>query len=206
MEIHENKRTKEIDIRLYDGDIRPVLFDTYEMGNARLRFFEEFCIGKSRADAVMISDEITGFEIKSDKDSLDRLEKQVKNYNRFCDKAYLVVGTKFLEKAEEEIPAFWGIYYVYADNEGTIRIEMIREAAQNPRIRIKTQMKLLWRNELINIVRKYKMGGVSTRNKRQLAELILEKLPKELARREMCEQLLERDYTIYDENGELIGK
>lgn len=204
MEVHENKLTKEIEYRLYDEDIRPILFDTYEMSNEKLRFFEEFCIGKSRADAIMVSDEITGFEIKSDKDSLERLEKQIKNYNRFCDKVYLVVGNKFLEKAETMLPQFWGMYLVYADDEGTIRIEMIREAQQNPRIRLKTQMKLLWRNELTQIVRKYRMGGVTKRNKRQLVELIMEKLPKEQVRQELCGQLLERDYTIYDENGDLI--
>lgn len=188
---------------LYDVDMREILFETYENSGDRLRIFEELVIGKSRADAIMVKeDEILGFEIKSDKDSLVRLKTQVKNYERFCDKCYIVTGIHYIDKIEEAVPEHWGIYDIIKDEEGNLHMEMFREAARNPKERpttkLKNQMNLLWRMELIKIVKEYKLGGVTKRNKKQLRDLIIEKLGKEEAKRLTFDSLIERDYSIFD--------
>lgn len=188
---------------LYDADMREILFETYENTGNKLRIFEELVIGKSRADAILVMEnEILGFEIKSDKDSLVRLATQVKNYERFCDKCYIVTGIHYIDKIEQAVPEHWGIYDIMRDEEGILHIEMFREAAKNPKerptIKLKNQMSLLWRTELGNIVKGRKLGGVTTRNKRQLRELIIEKLGKEEAKHLTCEALIERDYSIFD--------
>lgn len=188
---------------LYDPDMREILFETYESSGQRLRIFEELVIGKSRADAIMVTEqEILGFEIKSDKDSLVRLEKQVKNYERFCDKCYIVTGVHYIDKIETAVPEHWGIYDIAKDEEGHLHIEMFREAKRNPKerptIKLKNQMSLLWRMELAKIVKGNKLGGVTTRNKRELRELIIEKMGKEVAKSLTCETLIERDYSIFE--------
>ncbi len=188
---------------LYDVDMREILFETYENTGERLRIFEELVIGKSRADAIMVKEnEILGFEIKSDKDSLVRLATQVKNYERFCNKCYIVTGVHYIDKIEEVVPEHWGIYDVIRDEEGNLHMEMFREAKKNPKerptVKLKNQMSLLWRMELAKIVKEHKLGGVTTRNKRQLRELIIEKLGKDEAKRLTCESLIERDYSIFD--------
>lgn len=188
---------------LYDVDMREILFETYENTGDRLRIFEELVIGKSRADAIMVKEnEILGFEIKSDKDSLVRLTTQIKNYERFCNKCYIVTGIHYIDKIEDAVPEHWGIYDVIKDEEGHLHMEMFREATCNPKERpttkLKNQMNLLWRMELIKIVKDYKLGGVTRRNKRQLRDLIIEKLGKEEARRLTFETLIERDYSIFD--------
>ena len=94
--------------------MRQVLFEHYEAKGLSQRFFEEFCFGhKTRADALLVTEqELIGFEFKSDKDTLSRLARQVHDYERFCDRNYLVTGKKFVEKAPEELPGHWGIYCV----------------------------------------------------------------------------------------------
>ena len=74
--------------------MRSILFEYYESKGERLRFFEEFRLGrKPRADALLITEEeVIGIEFKSDKDNLNRLEHQVHDYERFCDRNYLVTG------------------------------------------------------------------------------------------------------------------
>lgn len=191
--------------KLRDPDMREILFETYENTGERLRIFEELVIGKSRADAILVKEnEILGFEIKSDKDSLVRLTTQVKNYERFCDKCYIVTGVHYIDRIEEAVPEHWGIYDIAKDENGNLHIEMFREAEKNPKERpttkLKNQMNLLWRSELIQIVRAYKMGGVTKRNKRQLRDLIIEKMGKEEAKRLACDALIERDYSIYQQN------
>lgn len=188
---------------LYDADMREILFEEYESTGERLRVFEELVIGKSRADAIIVKeDEILGFEIKSDKDSLVRLQTQVKNYERFCNKCYLVTGVHYINKVEEAVPKHWGIYVIMKDENEKIHIEMFREAEKNPKerptVKLKNQMSLLWRSELSVIVKENKLGGVTTRNKKQLRELIIEKLGKDEAKRKTFDALIERDYSVFE--------
>lgn len=188
--------------KLKDEQMRSILFEYYESKGKRLRFFEEFCFGrKTRADALLVTEEeMIGFEFKSDKDNLNRLERQIHDYERYCDRNYLVTGQKFKEKAPEEVPAHWGIYCVYLDDEETIQLECIRKAQPNQkRMRLHNQLRLLWRSELIPIIRKHKLGGVTAKNKLELVRTLEHNLSKEVQRRELLETLIERDYTQYQE-------
>ena len=186
--------------KLKDEQMRSVLFEYYESRGERMRFFEEFCFGrKTRADALLVTEtEMIGFEFKSDKDNLKRLERQIHDYERFCDRNYLVTGQKFKEKAPEEIPEHWGIYLVYLDDTETIQLECIRKAQPNQkRMRLHNQLRILWRSELIPIIKKYKLGGVTRKNKLELVRTLEHNLSKEIQRQELLETLIERDYSQY---------
>ena len=186
--------------KLKDEQMRSILFEYYEERGKRMRFFEEFRLGrKTRADALLITEsEMIGFEFKSDKDNLTRLEHQIHDYERFCDRNYLVTGQKFKEKAPEEIPEHWGIYCVYLDDEEILQLECVRKAQPNQkRMRLHNQLRLLWRSELIPIVKKYKLGGVTKKNKLELVRTLEHNLSKELQRQELLEALIERDYSQY---------
>ncbi len=191
---------------LDDPAMREILFDTieqpYERRGLPYRIYEELVIGKSRADAILVTeDSIVGFEIKSDRDRLDRLEKQVKNYERFCDYCYIVTGLHYIDRIEEEVPEHWGIYDILEDEDGGLHIEILREAKRNPKERpttkLKNQMNLLWRLELMEIIYNHGIRGYSKRNKHKLRDLIVEKLGKEESKRLTCEELLNRDYSIF---------
>ncbi|MCR4658339.1 MAG: sce7726 family protein [Lachnospiraceae bacterium] len=191
---------------LDDPAMREILFETiereYEIKNEPVRVFEELVIGKSRADAIIVTkDSILGFEIKSDRDSLIRLEKQVRNYDRFCDYCYIATGLHFIDRIEDHVPKHWGIYDILEDEEGCLHIEMYREAEKNPAerptVKLKNQMNLLWRSELMKIVHQYKIRGYSTRNKHKLRDLIVDNIGKEQSKLLTCELLLDRDYSIY---------
>ena len=67
---------------LKDKDIREALFFFLEERYGKVRILEEKNIGRSRADAVMITDDaLFGIEIKSDADSYERLaEELLKNH------------------------------------------------------------------------------------------------------------------------------
>ena len=71
---------------LYDRDIREPLFDFLEERYGKIRIIEEKQMGKSRADIVMVlPDAVAGIEIKSDADTYVRLQRQVRDYNRYYD-------------------------------------------------------------------------------------------------------------------------
>ncbi len=187
--------------KLKDAQMRTILFEYYESKNQRLRFFEEFCIGrKTRADALLVTEkELIGFEFKSDRDNLNRLEHQVRDYERFCDRNYLVTGQKYKEKAAEEIPEHWGIYCISLNNEEKLQLECIRKAQPNTkRMRLHNQLRLLWRSELIPIIKKHQLGGVSAKNKLELVRTMEHQLSKETLKSELTNTLIERDYTLYE--------
>lgn len=179
---------------LNDKEIREILFDYFESTGKKLRFFEELNIGNSRADAVLVMDDtLIGFEIKSDVDSLKRLPEQIKNYTKYCNQNYLVIGTYFLDKVQDILPETWGIYSC-TQTETACKLVCIRKAKPNQKVKLSNQLSLLWRNELIHIVKKYKLGGVTKRNRKKLAELTIEKLEESVVMHELCEELMEREY------------
>lgn len=190
-------------LKLKDADMRDIVFSHYEDSMAKLRIMEEFCIGKTRTDAFMITEnELIGIEFKSDKDNLDRLERQIKDYNRFCDKNYIVIGRHFMEKQDvllEILPDYWGIYSVTLDENGIKKLDLLRDASTNPKCRLKNQLKILWRSELINLVKSNNLGGVCAYNKKELGEKLFKNIDRERLKYLICSELLERDYSIYEE-------
>ena len=121
---------------LYDKDIREPLFDYFLERYGKVRALEEKIIGKSRADMVFVlPDALCGVEIKSDADSYTRLESQVKDYDRFFDVNYVVVGSSHGMHISEHVPSYWGIITVeeteYALTEDVERIYTIIDPTVN---------------------------------------------------------------------------
>ena len=83
---------------LHDKDIREPLFDFLDETYGKIRIIEEKTMGRSRADVVMVTpDTLYGIEIKSDADTYARLSRQVKDYDKYYDFNYAVVGTRDCE-------------------------------------------------------------------------------------------------------------
>ena len=85
------------------------------------------------------------------------------------------------------------------NEDGTKTLDLIREATRNPKCRIKNQLKILWRTELINLVKGNKLGGVTAYNKKELGDKLYKNIEKDTLRQMICNELLERDYSIYEE-------
>ncbi len=185
---------------MLDADIREPLFLYLETRYGKVRIFEEKNIGTSRADVIAITDgELIGLEIKSDGDSYARLKSQIRNYNKYCGKNYLVVGASHRIHAGEHIPDFWGILVVSRDPDTKRpRIEESRAAQPNPGCDIKRQLSLLWRNELANLLRKNRLPKYNGKSKAFICEKLASKLCAETLLRQLTDEIFERDYTVYN--------
>lgn len=58
----------------------------------------EFKIGNSIADFVLLNGEARIYEIKTDLDSLEKLEKQIHDYSQFGNKVYIVASYNHIKK------------------------------------------------------------------------------------------------------------
>lgn len=184
---------------LYDKEMREPLFDYLEERFGKVRIIEEKTMGRSRADIIMIMPEcIVGIEIKSDADTYERLKRQVRDYNKFCDKNYIVVGKSHEKNIEKYVPKHWGILVIYKNN-GKIVIEEKRELQDNPKLKMEWQIRFMWRPELNHILELNHLPKYKQKSKAFVQAKLLEKVEKETLKVQMCEELFERDYTLWDE-------
>lgn len=112
------------------------------------RILEEFWIPLSneRADLVVVNGSLASYEIKSAKDRLDRLARQVDAYSRIFDECTLVVAERHFERALDVVPPWWGLM-VTADVE-PISIVSVRDPMANVSVNPESLVRLLWRAEV----------------------------------------------------------
>ena len=183
---------------LLDADIREPLFNYLELYYGKVRFLEEKVTGRARADVVMVlPDKVCGIEIKSDADSYTRLAAQVRNYDKYYDENYLVVGSTHALHAAEHVPKYWGIISVELIK-GKVDFYRVREAAPNPKAKLQNKMSLLWKKEFSHILAVNKMPKYAQKSKKFIAEKLIAKVTVEMLHEQISEELFERDYTIYD--------
>lgn len=188
---------------LYDKDIREPLFDYMEERYGKVRIIEEKQIGRSRADIVMVHPEkIAGIEIKSDADTYTRLDRQVKDYDRYFDRNYVVIGSTHALHAAEHIPEYWGIISVeWLDDK--VDFYVVREAEDNPKMDMKRKIQILWRPELAHIQEINGMPKYAGKSKEFVRNKIVDRVPETLLQKQISEELFERDY---NEIGETIQR
>lgn len=175
---------------LHDTDIRERLFYKLEMSGEKLRIFEEVIIGKSRCDLFVVKeDRLIGGEIKSDADSYARLKGQVRCYDRVFNENYLIVGRSHLKSAADHVPAHWGL--ICADDAG---VELVREAGENPKVKLEAQLRLLWKRELRHILQRYNLPKYQRCSRAYITKKLMDCIDEGMLRREICEELFERDY------------
>ena len=101
-----------------DNSIRNVIFDYLEENNGKIRIFEESPIKNSRCDFYTVTDKLTGYEIKSDADSYERLARQIKDYDAFFDENYIIIGRTHRAHVAEKVPPYWGIICITDEEDG----------------------------------------------------------------------------------------
>jgi len=112
------------------------------------------CRGESRVDVVLVNGSIHGFEIKSDRDSLQRLSSQIKLYSKVLDRATLVVGERHLHEAVKILPKWWGVLYFEATKRGP-RFKNLKRAKKNPERNSRILAELLWRDDSVRLLEQY---------------------------------------------------
>lgn len=185
--------------RLHDRDIREPLFDFLEETYGKVRILEEKTMGKSRADVVMVTPgALYGIEIKSDADTYARLERQVKDYDRYYDYNYVAVGASHGLHVEEHVPGWWGIITAERAESG-VDFYILRRPGRNPGVDWKKKISILWRPELAHIQERNGLPKYKEKSKQFVAGKILEKVPEPVLQAQLCEELFERDYTSIKE-------
>lgn len=153
---------------------------------------EEVTINKSRLDLLIINGKAKAYEIKTELDSLDKLEGQIVDYQRAFEYVSIVTCEKHLPKVLERYSdSEVGIYRLNKNN----TMSCIQKESQfNENVKNEYLFPLLRKHELSEIVTSF---GFSLPNEsdftfRKDCVKILSSLPKEAVYKKIIEQLKQR--------------
>lgn len=108
--------------------------------------------GESRIDIAVVNGQLKGYEIKSDRDNLLRLPRQIELYTRVFDYINIVVSERHLHHVLKIVPEWWGIIIASVGKTGMVTLDHYREESKNNKTDIRCIAELLWRNEALNML------------------------------------------------------
>lgn len=150
-----------------DSDIRAVLREQLRSAHERedALIIEELglCQGDARVDVAVINSSITGYEIKSDRDTLARLPGQIEIYSRTLDYVTVVASASHVEKIVARVPKWFGVVEAVAE-EDSIILRTVRAGVENPSVDPYSLVQLLWRDEALNLLLEFGLArGVKSK-------------------------------------------
>ncbi|MCL1047011.1 sce7726 family protein [Shewanella electrodiphila] len=167
----------------YDHEIREALHKKklrkYHQSTSETLVLDELGLlhGSNRIDVAVINGNIHGYEIKSSKDTLKRLNGQLKAYTAVLQKLTFVVAPNHFEELMDNIPCWSGVIIANKGSKGAITFKTLRHPKINPEFDPFSVSHLLWKNEAQSIL---KAKGLSTKdvnlNRKELYALICKHL------------------------------
>jgi hypothetical protein len=140
------------------------------------------CQGDARVDMAVVNGSFSGYEIKSDRDTLARLPNQLATYELCFDTMTIVVGLRHVAECRETLPHWWGIWEAVSTPEG-VRFGCWREPAANPKIAPERVVQLLWKNEAREVLQDLGIKPPAKSSRRELwTKLVAAVSPEELFR------------------------
>lgn len=186
-------------MKIYDSDIRKLLYktfldiDEYTSDSTTIIVDEmDVLFGASRIDVAVINGKIHGYEIKSERDNLERLPLQIESYNKIFDTMTVVVGENHLSQVAEMVPEWWGIYYVSKEG-NTPELVKRRDISINRDIDLLSLTQLLWRDELLELLSSNDITkGTKSKNRFALCNMVVKNINKDAVRKFVREKLKSR--------------
>lgn len=164
-----------------------------KQGLASELIFDELAVnrGIAIADIVAFFEKPHCFEIKSDIDSLTRLEKQSYVYSSSFPKVSLVTTEKHISQAIKIIPAWWGLILAKKFR-GKVTLKYLRKSSTNPVSTKEYLSRLLWNSELKHELKKRNIRYTQKSARAELSNLLAENTSQELIFKLVRGKLLER--------------
>lgn len=138
---------------MLDRDIRDYLHKhylcEYTKADATARVVNEMGLSAhaARIDIGVINGKLVGYEIKSDRDSLDRLPHQLEVYNQIFDLITVVCGPKHEAKLLAYLPLHCGLFVTDKDGMNHPSLRTVRKPSQNKERNGYMIASLLWHEE-----------------------------------------------------------
>lgn len=172
-------RERNAHTRLGDTDIRAALLKRLRATHSDdTLIIEEMGLwqGRARVDVAVVNGSLSGFEIKSDRDTLMRLGRQQDFYGRCFDTMTIVVGRRYLSAARKILPAWWGIIEATHVG-GGVKLVPRRREKRNSNVCPEALARLAWKAEAIAILQSHGvMADFESLTRQQLWSKMLQRM------------------------------
>lgn len=129
-------------------------------GKSHVTIFE-LPVGSSRADLCKINGTSVAYEIKTDLDNFNRLEKQIKDYYKIFEEVYIICSESNVNNIISVIPQTCGLYSYKQTKSGKYIFKLYRAAKKNCELDTTKQLQLIRKAEFYRF---FKMDvGISKR-------------------------------------------
>lgn len=115
-------------------------------GKSHVTIFE-LPVGSSRADLCKINGISVAYEIKTDLDNFNRLEKQINDYYKIFEEVYIICSESNIDNVISVIPQTCGIYTYKQTKSGRYIFKIFRIAEKNVQIDTTKQLQILRKTE-----------------------------------------------------------
>lgn len=184
-----------------EADLKRVVRTKLEKEHAddcSTRIVEEMGIWSStvRIDVAVINGELTGFELKSARDNLNRLPSQESMYSRVFDRMTIVTAENHLSGCLERMPEWWGVTIasLKGSEDGEIRLEQYRTGSFNPAIDAVCLSRLLWKQEARDCLERYNLAiGYRSKSVGIMQERLANELSLDVLRNEVRSAIKQRN-------------
>lgn len=134
--------------------------------------------GEVRADMAVINGRLEGIEIKSSRDTLQRLKHQAHLYGQAFERMTLVAAPGHLDEAIAMLPAWWGVFLAEAGPRSGIRLTRVRQGKLNGNLTAQGLVGLLERDEILGLLCSFGQDqGVRSAGWQTLADRVVENIP-----------------------------
>jgi hypothetical protein len=182
-----------------DADVRAAVRQSLQQkygDDPTSRIVEEMGIwsGSVRIDLAVINGELSGYELKSDRDTLERLPFQADLYSRVFDRMELIVGSRHSDKAAKIVPPWWKVTIATMRN-GDVNLRSMAgyPGRRNPKPDPYLVAQLLWKDETLAVLEKHGLAkGCRSKRIKALHEHLVQSLPFRTLSSEVRETLKHR--------------
>lgn len=147
--------------------------------------------GNAIADVVTLHRYAHCYEIKSDKDKIEKAQKQAQFFDLVFQKSTLVTTDRHLDRAIRLLPPHWGILLARETGE-RVSFTYHRPACKSPHFDKKLALMTLWRSELASLAEPLAEVNINKHSRSSLSALLAEKLSASQLSREICSRLATR--------------
>lgn len=167
-----------------DKDIRQELHSNYLTHfayDSNAKIIDELGLsqGSFKIDIAVINGSLIGYEIKSEQDTLYRLDAQMEAYNKVFDYINIVVNDNHLTEVKGKVPSFWGIVCVKKLG-SDFKLVTERKAERNITTDPFELCQLLWKEEALDLLKKEGIDkGMKSKSRNEIWRKISTCLPKD---------------------------
>lgn len=159
--------TKESNTRFVEADIKKLITDKEkvfgDLGESAIVFEKAIMRGNTIMDCMILSEKkgVIGVEIKTERDTTRRLNKQLRDYEKVCDYVYVLCHDSHVQEVEKILKRYHSHTGIlsYVEFRGSPVLGEYKSPKVSPMKSAYHMLDILWKTDIVNILGGFRSYG-----------------------------------------------